>query len=60
MAGAAIVSRVLSATLYASRGTEPILIFGASALFGATAAAASYLAARRATRVDPIVALRVE
>jgi putative ABC transport system permease protein len=60
IAGAAIVSQVLSATLYGSRGIEPMLIASAAAVLGAAAGVASYLPTRRATRVDPIAALRAD
>jgi predicted permease len=60
LAGAAAASRVVSALLYEVSGTDP-LTFGAAALvlLGA-AVAASYLPARRATRVDPAEVLRSE
>jgi predicted permease len=60
MAGAAIVSQLFSATLYGSRGIEPMLIASAAAVLAAAAGAASYLPARRASRVDPIAALRAD
>ena len=60
LAGAAAGTRYLQAILY---GVTPLdrSTFAAVALtFAAVAAFASYLPARRATRVDPMVALRVE
>jgi putative ABC transport system permease protein len=51
-------ARLMSAMLYETSATDP-LIFGASAvLFLAVGMVASYLPARRATRIDPAEALR--
>jgi putative ABC transport system permease protein len=58
LAGSIAMTRLMSAMLYETSSTDP-LIFGASAaLFLAVATVASYLPARRATRIDPADALR--
>jgi putative ABC transport system permease protein len=58
LAGSIALTRLMSAMLYETSATDP-LIFGASAaLFLAVALMASYLPARRATRIDPADALR--
>jgi hypothetical protein len=56
--GAAVVSRVLSSTLYAGGGVEPTLIAAATAILASAAAIASYLPARRALRAEPVAALK--
>ncbi len=60
LAGALGGARVLSSFLYGIRPTDPITLAAASLILAAVALTASYLPARRATRVDPMVALRYE
>jgi putative ABC transport system permease protein len=58
LAGGAAVARLLAAKLYGVSPYEPATYLAVSALLGAVALAASYLPARRAARVDPMVSLR--
>ena len=53
-------ARVLAAQLYGVGARDPLTHAGIAALLGAVAVFASWLPARRATRVDPAVALRAE
>jgi len=57
--GAAIVlTRVMSALLFGVASTDPATYVTAAAGVGAVALVATYFPARRASRIDPIVALR--
>jgi len=60
MVGAFGVTRVISSLLYNVTASDPISFIGVAAFLTAIAFVASYLPARRATNVDPIVALRNE
>jgi predicted permease len=54
------MSRVLSHLLYGVSATDPIIFGGAIGVLGAAALIASYLPARRATKLAPAQALRAE
>jgi predicted permease len=53
-------TRVLSGILFGLTATDPVTLAGAVGLLLAVAVVAGYLPARRAARVDPLVALRTE
>lgn len=59
-AGAAATTRLLHEVLYEISPTDPLTFAGVALLLLATALVAAYLPARRAARVDPMVALRTD
>jgi putative ABC transport system permease protein len=60
MLGAVALSRLLTRSLYGVTSTDPVTYFTMAAIVAIIGLIASYLPARRATRVDPIITLRAE
>jgi predicted permease len=60
LAGAFAMTRVLEKFLWGVRPTDPVTFTTVSLLLAVVAMLASYIPARRATQVDPMVALRYE
>jgi putative ABC transport system permease protein len=53
-------TRVLSSFLYGTQSGDPLAVVTVASLLSAVAILASYIPARRAMRIDPLVALRYE
>jgi len=60
LAGAFALTRVISSFLYNISPTDPLTFICVSLLLAGVALLASYIPARRAARIDPMVALRYE
>jgi putative ABC transport system permease protein len=55
-----LLARVLTSMLYTVKAHDPLIFFSVPVLLALVAFLASYLPARRALRVDPLIALRYE
>jgi putative ABC transport system permease protein len=60
IAGALVLTRFLSSLLYGVNPADPLTFVVVPLILVVVAVTASYIPARRATRVDPMVALRYE
>ena len=60
LAGALTATRLLRSMLFGIEPNDPLTLVGVAAVLATVALVASYIPARRATRVDPMVALRYE
>ncbi len=60
LAGAVAATRLLTSFLFEVKAGDPLTYLGVAALLATVAMAASYLPARRATKIDPLAALRQE
>lgn len=60
MIGSLALTRVIKSMLYGVTPADPLTLAGIGALLAIVALAASYLPARRASRVNPLSALRHE
>jgi predicted permease len=60
VAGALTLSRVMRSMLFGVQGSDPLTFAAVSLMLAAIALVATYLPARRAARIDPMVSLRTE
>jgi ABC-type antimicrobial peptide transport system permease subunit len=60
LVGAAVTTRLVEGMLFGITPLDPTTFIAVSLMFGLVATVASYVPARRATNVDPVIALRCE
>jgi putative ABC transport system permease protein len=60
LAGSLALTRVMESMLYGVRATDPLVFAAVAALLAVMAGVASFVPARRAAGLDPVVALRYE
>ena len=60
LAGSLLLTRTMRSMLFEISPNDPLTIVGIAMLLLLIAMLASYIPARRATRVDPMIALRYE
>jgi ABC-type antimicrobial peptide transport system permease subunit len=58
LAGSLAASRLIATLLFGVKPTDPLTFAAVAAIMASVALAACYIPARRATRVDPLTALR--
>ena len=58
--GALVLTRFLSSLLFGIEPTDPITFAGIGFLMMLVAVISSYIPARRAARIDPVISLRTE